>query len=199
LNGTTGLAIDFQFDAWSQAEITEMHATMIPDTTPKAYLENLNNPTVAGAHDAGSNHDGATGYHTTYNTTYETFHMAQFNAAPHDGTMTLETCNYAALKEAYFGLFVITAGNGTITIGDQSFSFDASKEHYFKVMIKDGILTMTDDSQDGRDGGAAIFTVTLSADVLNGTAGLVIDFQFDAWSQAEITEMHALKVFSKVN
>jgi len=199
LNGTAGLAIDFQFDAWSQAEITEMHATMIPDTTPKAYLENLNNPTVAGAHDAGSNHDGATGCHTTYKTTYETFHMAQFNADPHDGTITLEKCNYAALKEAYFGLFAITAGNGTITIGGQSFSFDASKEHYFKVMIKDGILTMTDDSQDGRDGGAAIFTVTLSADVLNGTAGLVIEFQFDAWSQVEITEMHALKLFSKVN
>ena len=199
LNGTAGLAIDFQFDAWSQAEITEMHTTTLPDTTPKAFVENLNDPTIAGAHDAGNNHDGATGYHTTYNTTYETFHMAQFKADPHDGTMTLKACNYAALEEAYFGLFAITAGNGTITIGGQSFSFDSSKEHYFKVMIKDGVLTMTDDSQDGRDGGAAIFTVTLSEDVLNGTAGLVIDFQFDAWSQVEITEMHALKVFSKVN
>ena len=199
LNGTAGLAIDFQFDAWSQAEITEMHATMIPDTTPKAYVENLNNPTVAGAHDAGSNHEGATGYHQEYNTTYETFHMAQFNADPHDGTMTLETCNYAALKEAYFGLFVITAGNGTITIGGQSFSFDASKGHSFKVMIKDGVLTVTDDSKTNNDGGATVITTTLSADILNGTAGLVIEFQFDAWSQTEITEMHALKVFSKVN
>ena len=123
---------------------------------------------------------------------YETYvHMIQFNSGNYDGIVTLPKFNYNASVETYFGLFAIAGGNGTITIGGQSFSFDSSKEHYFKVMIKDGILTMTDDSQDGRDGGAAIFTVTLSADVLNGTTGLAIDFQFDAWSQAEITEMHA--------
>jgi hypothetical protein len=66
-------------------------------------------------------------------------------------------------------------------------------------MIKDGILTMTDDSQDGRDGGATVITVALSANVLNGTAGLVIDFQFDAWSQAEITEMHASTSVKLIN
>jgi len=199
LNGTAGLVIDFQFDAWSKAEITEMRMTTIPDTTPKAYLKNANDPTVAGAHDAGNNHDGATGYHQEYNTTYKTFHMAQFNATPHDGTMTLKGVNYAALEEAYFGLFAIASGNGKITIGGQSFSFDASKGHSFKVMIKDGVLTVTDDSKTNNDGGATVITTALSADVLNGTAGLVIDFQFDAWSQAEITEMHALKIFSKVN
>ena len=86
-----------------------------------------------------------------------------------------------------------------MTLKECPFSFDASKGHSFKVMIKDGVLTVTDDSKTNNDGGATVITATLSADVLNGTAGLAIDFQFDAWSQAEITEMHALKVFSKVN
>jgi hypothetical protein len=66
-------------------------------------------------------------------------------------------------------------------------------------MIKEGVLTMTDDSKANVDGGATVITTTLSADVLNGTTGLVIDFQFDAWSQAEITEMHASTSVKLIN
>ena len=117
--------------------------------------------------------------------------MMQFNSGNYDGVVTLDAFNYNAYDEVYFGLFAITGGNGKITIGGQSFSFDSSKGHSFKVMIKDGVLTVTDDSKTNNDGGATVITVALSANVLNGTAGLVIDFQFNAWSQAEITEMHA--------
>jgi hypothetical protein len=60
-------------------------------------------------------------------------------------------------------------------------------------------LTVTDDSKTNNDGGATVITVALSANVLNGTAGLVIDFQFNAWSQAEITEMHASTSVKLIN
>ena len=192
LNGTAGLAIDFQFNAWSQAEITEMRYTRAV-VSESVYENDPNVDTSNGASDSGERiQTGWGGHHTEYNTSYETYvHMMQFNSGNHDGVVTLDAFNYNAYDEVYFGLFAITTGNGTITIGGQSFSFDSSKGHSFKVMIKDGVLTVTDDSKTNNDGGATVITVALSANVLNGTAGLVIDFQFDAWSQAEITEMHA--------
>jgi hypothetical protein len=77
-----------------------------------------------------------------------------------------------------------------ITIGDKSFSFDSSKEHYFKLVITDGILMLTDDSKTNADGGATVIKLELSEDILNGTEALVINFQFTGWSQAENTDMY---------
>jgi len=118
--------------------------------------------------------------------------MIQFNSGDYDGTATLPVINYNSYEEVYFGLFAIASQNGTVSIAGQSFTFDASKEHSWKVTIKNGVLTMADDSTGNNDGGGVIFTATLPEDVANGNTGLVIDFQFDAWSQAEITEMHVL-------
>lgn len=150
-----------------------------------------NDPTVTGSgvHDAGNNKNGATGYHTNYKTTYDTFHVVQFNANTFDGKITLGKFNFSACEEAYFGLYANSTGNGSINILGQVFNFDNSKEHFFKVLIKNGTLTVTDDSKDDKDGGVAVITVNLSSDVLNGLENLSIDFAFDAWSQAEITEM----------
>lgn len=50
------------------------------------------------------------------------------------------------------------------------------------------MITLYDDSAAGNDGGGVVFTVTLDEAVVNGTTGLVIDFEFDGWSQGEITE-----------
>jgi len=172
-----------------QANVASIKALM------KEYFtqthKNLNDPVVTGAHDAGNNHNGATGYHTAYKTTYETFHVVQFSNASNDGKITLGKTNYNACQETYFGLFAITTGNGAITIDGQTFSFDSSKEHFFKVFIQDGVLTLTDDSQANNDGGATVLTVSLSKDILSGMENLVIDCQFDAWSQVEITEMYS--------
>jgi hypothetical protein len=77
-----------------------------------------------------------------------------------------------------------------ITIGDKSFSFDSSKEHYFKLVIIDGILMLTDDSKTNTDGGATVIKLELPEDILNGTESLVINFQFTGWSQTENTDMY---------
>ena len=148
--------------------------------------------TTRGASDAGERiQTGWGGHNTDYNTTYSTYvHMIQFNSGDYDGTATLPAINYNAYAEVYFGLRAITGGNGTVTIAGQSFSFDASKNHNWKVTIVGGVLTMTDDNKNNNDGGGVIFTATLPADVANGTTGLAIEYAFDAWSQAEITEMH---------
>ena len=203
-NGTTGLAIEYAFDAWSQAEITEMHVTAFK--TSEEIL--LNDPTVdttRGAVDCGERiQTGWGGQHTEYKTTYETYvHMIQFNSGDYDGTATLSAINYNAYEEVFFGLYAIAGGNGTVTIAGQSFSFDASKGHSWKATIIGGVLTLKDDSTGNNDGGGVIFTATLPADVANGKAGLAIEYAFDAWSQAEITEMHTIsrirKTFSAVH
>lgn len=81
-------------------------------------------------------------------------------------------------------------GDGVITIGDQSFSFNNSKGHWFKIVVRDGILTMTDDSLNNNDGGETVIRVALDDSVLSGEVGLSIDFQFTAWSQVECTDMY---------
>ena len=156
----------------------------------------LNDPTVdttRGAVDQDERiQTGWGGHSTDYNTSYETYvHMIQFTSGDYDSTVTLPAINYNAYAKAYFGLRAITAdGTGTITIGDGSKSFDNSKNHNWKVTIVGNILTVSDDNKDNNDGGGVLWTTTISDDVANGTTGLVIDFNFEAWSQAEITEMH---------
>ncbi len=177
----------------SQKHIENVNA--IRAVIEEHFTENvcrINDPIVSGARDAGNNHDGATGYHTEYKTTYETFHVVQFGNEPHEGRITLDRVNYELCQSAYFGLFVQTAGNGTVTVSGEQFGVDA-KDHYFKVLISDGVLTVTDDSKNDADGGTTVLTANLPENVLNGTEGLVIDFDFDAWSQAEITEMYAVE------
>ena len=156
----------------------------------------LNDPTVdttRGAVDEGERiQTGWGGHNMDYNTTYSTYvHMIQFKSGDYDGTVTLPAINYNAYVKAYFGLRAITAdGIATISIGDGSYSFDNSKNHNWKVMIIGNALTVSDDNKNNNDGGGVLFTTTLSDDVANGMAGLVINFNFEAWSQAEITEMH---------
>ena len=163
----------------------------------------LNDPTVdttKGAVDQNERiQTGWGAIHQEYNTTYETYiHMIQFTSGDFDSTVTLSAMNYNEYEEVYFGLYAIASQNGTVSILGQSYSFDNSKGHSFKVTIKDGTLTMADDSKSNNDGGVVIFTATLPAEVANGTTGLVIDFQFDAWSQAEITEMHTSRKVNKL-
>lgn len=212
-NGVTGLVIDFNFDAWAQAEITEMHVIGL-----KMSEEVLvNDPTVDtsnGAVDQGERIQTGWGYaHNDYKSqTYDYIHMVTTNSANATGSFTLNAFNYNAYDEVYFGLYAIAAavtwdssspdfakGGGVITIGDQSFAFDTSKAHYFKLTIKNGILTMSDDSTNNNDGGGVIFSVALSEAIANGTESLVIGFAFDvSGSQTEITAMHVLKKAQKV-
>ena len=153
-----------------------------------ATMGNL--PAVDGGQYKGDlNIVGIGNVHPAYKTEYNNFYMTQFGKAPYTGTFTFNKVNYNAYSEVSFGLFAIAGGNGKITVGDKSFSF-ATSEHYFKVTIKDGVLTMTDDSKTNIDGGETVITTALSTDVLNGTAGLVINFEFDKWSQAENTDMY---------
>ena len=83
--------------------------------------------------------------------------------------------------------------NGIITINGQTFELDPrGGDYYFKITIKGGVLTMAVESV-GKLGdiktSVAPLTVALSDDVLNGTTALTIEFNFGAWSQAEITDM----------
>ena len=198
-NGEAGLVIEYNFEAWTQVEITEMHVIALK--VNEDVLEN--DPTVntsRGASDSGERiQTGWGGHHKEYKTTYETYvHMIQFNSGDFDGTATLPAVNYNSAPEVYFGMFAIAGKNGTVTIAGQSFSFDASKGHSWKVSVVDGVLTMVDDSTGNNDGGGVIFTAVLPENVANGTAGLVIDFAFDAWSQVEITEMHVCSIARKI-
>ena len=186
LSGMENLVIDCQFDAWSQVEITEMYST---ECLVTAVVKNI--PTVnGGAYRGDQNLVGMGNVHTAYKTSYNNFYMTQFGTAPYTGTFTFNKVNYNACTEVSFGLYAISTGNGVITIGDKSFSFDSSKEHYFKLVIMDGILMLTDDSKTNSDGGATVIKLELSKDILNGTEALVINFQFTGWSQAENTDMY---------
>ncbi len=189
---------------WHTADVAEVNAIIDEYFVEKSKeLILMNDPSVdtsRGAVDCGERIQTEWGgHHTAYNTSYETYvHMMQFNSGEYAGTVTLPKTNYNSYVQSYFGLFVQTGGNGTVTISGEKFVVDA-KDHYFKVLISDGVLTMTDDSKSSADGGATVITVALSESVLNGTEGLVIDFDFDAWSQAEITEMHVIKAFEKIS
>ena len=158
----------------------------------------LNDPTVDTSKGAVDQNEriqtGWGGHNTDYNTSYETYvHMIQFTSGDYDSTVTLPAINYNSYAQAYFGLRAITAGGiGTITIGDGSYSFDSSKNHNWKVTIVGNILTVSDDNKSNNDGGGVLWTTVLSDDVANGKAGLVIDFNFEAWTQVEITEMRVI-------
>ena len=159
----------------------------------------LNDPTVDTSKGAVDQNEriqtGWGGHNTDYNTSYETYvHMIQFTSGDYDSTVTLPAINYNSYAQAYFGLRAITAGGiGTITIGDGSYSFDSSKNHNWKVTIVGNILTVSDDNKSNNDGGGVLWTTVLSDDVANGEAGLVIDFNFEAWTQVEITEMRVIE------
>ena len=181
-----------------QANVATINAIIKANFLKNAEEVLLNDPIVdtsKGAIDQNERiQTGWGGHHMEYNTAYETYvHMIQFASGDFDGTATLPAINYNNFSEVYFGLYAIAGGNGTVSIAGQSFSFDNTKGHSWKVSIVNGVLTMTDDSKTQNDGGGVIFTAALPENVANGTTGLVIDFNFDAWSQAEITEMHTVK------
>ena len=151
-----------------------------------------------GAQDSGERiQTGWGGHNTDYNTTYETYvHLIQFASGDYDGTVTLPAIDYNSYAESYFGLYAIVSDSntsgiseGVITINGKSFTFDHTKGHNFKVIISSGVLWMVDDSKNNADGGAVVLNVVLPENVANGTTGLVIDFKFDDWAKAEVTEM----------
>ena len=186
----------------------QAHVAEIRELINTAYVQNkkfTNDPTLVGGADCGNSIDhqaSVMGKPENYKSyTYERIHVMQLNAAPHDGTISLARMNYDAYTEAYFGMFAVVAavndnpatpGTAKIAIGDQSFTFTStSGGHYFKVWIKDGVLTFFDDSKDEKDGGGVLFTYTLPEAVVSGNEPLQIKGECDAWSAIEITEMYA--------
>ena len=161
-----------------------------------------NAPTVSGAVYYGDRGAGDEHCHVDYKSqVYQNIYMTQFKTDPHDAKFTLKAFNFNEYGEVYFGLYMISDAVAwaptridaaySMTILGQTFEGNTktSQAHYFKVSIKDGVLTVIDDSKNNIDGGAVIFTVLLPEDVLNGTKGLEIDFNFEAWAQVENTSL----------
>lgn len=173
------------------ANVAAIKEIMTAHFNSNVVLSYNNMPKVTGNTNYTGDQAGTANCHTNYvSGPYNHYYMTQFNSGEYDGTFTLNCLNYNAYSTVHFGLFAIGSLDGKITIGDQSVSFDNSKEHYYKVVIEDGVLTLYDDSAAGNDGGGVVFTVTLDEAVANGTEELVINFEFDGWSQAEITETY---------
>ena len=193
---------------WRDSVTHKAYLAMVNATINKNYSETtesilLNDPTVDtnnGAIDQNERiQTGWGGHHTAYNTVYETYtHMIQFTSKAYDGTVTLPAMNYNNMVEAYFGVFGIVAqpdggnGEGIISINGATFTFDHRKAQYFKIVITGGMLIMSDDSKEGVYGGKMLMAVALPENVLNSTVGLTIGFNFNAWSQVEITEMRVV-------
>lgn len=171
------------------ANVADIKEIMTAHFDSNVVLSYDNIPKVTGNTNYTGDQVGTANCHTNYASgAYKHYYMTQFNSGSFDGKFTLNNFNYNAYGSVRFGLFAIASLNGKIIIGDESVSFDNSKEHYYKVVIQGGVLTLYDDSAAGNDGGGVVFTVTLDEAVANGTAELVIDFEFDGWSQGEITE-----------
>lgn len=188
-NGYENLQITGDFEAWAKIDITEMYAI---ECKVVASLTNVPTITGDGAHYRGdpSVVTWANIHEESCKTTYTNYYMTQFDDAENDGTMTFKAINYNACSEASFGIFANTSGGGVIWIGDQSYAVNNSKVHWFKVVIRDGILTLTDDSKDNNDGGETVLTVELSDEILSGEEALSIYFNFTGWSQGESTDMY---------
>ena len=91
--------------------------------------------------------------------------------------------------KGYFGFTAATAaGNTTVTVGGESYTYDANAGYvYVKMLVKDGVLTVIGDGAN--NAGTVYMSVALSESVLNGSEALTITWSTAAWSQVEITEI----------
>ncbi len=167
-------------------------------------IESIPTLTTSGLNDLGNRVDDGDAYLDYATGKYTYSHRVVFDKANtnYDGTVSLKAFNYNAYGEVYFGLYVIAGAqswepyigeNGVVSIYGNSYNgIDPHNAHYyFKVSIKDGVLTVVDDSKTNVAGGGTILTVALSEAVLNGEEKLALDFNFGAWSQIEITSLCA--------
>ena len=160
---------------------------------------------MSGAQDLGDRIDDGDAYLDYATGTYTYSHRVVFSKEDTNfgGTVWLKAFNYSAYGEVSFGLYVIAGAtqwvptyigeNGKLTIYGNSYNgIDPHNAHYyFKVTIKDGVLTVTDDSKNNVAGGGTVLTAALSQEVFNGTEKLALEFDFCAWSQIEITSLCA--------
>lgn len=168
-------------------------------------VESIPSLTTSGLNDLGNRVDDGDALLNYATGKYTYSHRVVFDkeSTGYDGTVSLKAFNYNAYGEVYFGLYMIAGAtqweptyigeNGKLTVYGSSYDgIDPHKAHYyFKVSIKDGVLTVVDDSQNNVAGGGTVLTATLSEEVFNGTEKLELGFNFGAWSQIEITSLCA--------
>lgn len=200
LNGEESLVINWSTAGWSQVQVTEMHVTAVE---PWLYESTIHNAPM-GWGVAGTRYQN---FETKYNGSQQkTFD----SSCAYKGEAALAALNYNAYDEVYFGLHAIAGArswapydgdNGIITINGKSYEIDPNNgDYYFKVSIKNGVLTMLLEKTNKTAGGDVVLTVELPESVLNGSEGLVIELTFGgAWSQAEITEIHTLVSMESVD
>ena len=198
LTGEEALTITWTTAGWSQVEITEMRAMAL--VYPKA--DNIIDNIPAGW--------GATGTRVSnFVTPYEGTHQKTFDNNNYDGVAVLPVLNFNEYDEVYFGLHAVAAAenwdpyngvNGIITINGESFNGvdPQNLDYYFKVSVKNGVLTMVVEKANNVVSGLVVLEVELSDAVLNGEEPLTLDFIFEYWAQAEITEIHTVVVVDEV-
>ena len=198
LNGEETLNVTWTTAGWSQVEITEMRVTML--AYPKA--DNIIDNIPAGWGMSGTRV-------SNFVTAYEDTHQKTFDGGSYDGTAVLPLLNFNDYDEVYFGLHAVAAAenwepyngvNGIITINNESFNGvdPQNLDYYFKVTIKNGVLTMVVEKANNVVSGLVALEVELSEAVLNGEEPLTIDFNFVFWAQAEITEIHTVVIVDGV-
>ena len=200
LNGSEALTVTWSTAGWSQVQVTEMHATeIIPWLYDEEVLNIPNGWTTAGTR--------ADKFVTKYNGTQQkTFD----DSCAYKGEAALTALNYNAYDEVYFGVHAIAGArswtpydgdNGVITINGVSYEIDPHNgDYFFKVSVKNGVLTMIVEKANNVTPDSIALTVALSESVLNGSEALVIELLFGgAWSQAEITEIHTLVSMESVD
>lgn len=128
--------------------------------------------------------------HTKYaSRTYEHFYMTQVDKADYNATFIFNKFAYNNYGEVSFGFFVsVGSTTGIISFAGKEITIDNSIVHYYKVVIKDGMLTVYVDNQGLEP--VEVLTTALSDAILNGEEELVFSVDFGAWSQVESTEMY---------
>jgi hypothetical protein len=195
LSGAEGLTIDFTFEYWAQAEITELHGcNKILINSATGIINNIPNGWW-------SSNEHLSGFETTYSATAQ----KTFDGGNYDGTAILAATNYNLYTEVYFGLYAVAAAEswehyngviGIITINGVSFAgIDPmnGSGYYYKVTIANGVLTMVNEMDD-----SVALTVALSEAVLSGAESLMIDFNFGYWAKVEVTEMHTVSYVENI-
>ena len=115
--------------------------------------------------------------------------MTQVNKADYNATFTFNKFAYNNYGEVSFGFFANTGGTtGIISFAGKEITIDNTRVYYYKVVIKDGMLTVYVDNQGVEP--AEVLTTALDDAILNGEAELVISVDFVAWSQVESTEAY---------
>ena len=195
-NGTASLTINFTFGgAWSQAEITELHAKSVVREIVSTVVDNQATITASGTSINTQRYDNASywgdGIKTAFNTSYTKYNLAQFAGAnsEYTATLTMPKFDFTKYTEAYFGFTAVTAaGNATVSVGDGSYTYDLNDGYvYVKMLVKDGVLTAIGDGAN--NAGTVYMSTTLSEAVLNGSQALTITWRTAGWAQVELSEI----------